>query len=419
MCLNIGAIIGLGVVSYFQQQYGFHYGYIGAMGSLAFGFILFLCGRCMYKITPPNGSVLLNICRITKDAFRSKKEHKRRTSLTSFQRQYDNSGSLYYEPSFLDWAKIRHGGHFHDSLVDDVKSLGKVIIFFLFFVPYWIVYFQIETTFLLQGLHMKLDPFKVSNFTAQPNIYNCSEIATVKSPQISISWLSLFNVLVILVSIPLMEKIILPWLDKNGRPISLQQRIIIGMVSAMLAMVAAGLVEFQRLKSIFYDRENSCKCKMVQQILNKDNVYYAADFTIFYQIPQYVLLGLSEVFTIVAGLEFAYSMAPKSMKAIIMGLFQFFTGVGSLLGPPVIEIFKESFFLKDINKSQCKNGQIVSTSHLDYYFYIMAAVQAFFVIVFMIVAYCLNFSYSTSIYESRDPRNGDVPQKTPKVNRSW
>ena len=34
-----------------------------------------------------------------------------------------------------------------------------------------------------------------------------------------------------------------------------------------------------------------------------DNSYYAADMTIFYQIPQYVLLALSEVFTIVAGKE--------------------------------------------------------------------------------------------------------------------
>ncbi|CAE1313195.1 SLC15A3_4 [Acanthosepion pharaonis] len=319
------------------------------MGSLAFAFILFLCGRCLYKVSNPNGSILINICRITKDAIRSKNEKKRRASLTSYC-QTENSVSVQYQPSFLDWAKIRHGGHFHDSLVDDIKALGKVIVFFFFFVPYWMVYFQIETTFLLQGLHMKLDPRTVDNFTSEANPYNCTKIATMKSPTLSVTWLSLFNVVIIVIFIPLMEKVILPWLDKNGRPISLQQRIIIGMVFAAFAMIAAGLVEFQRLKTIFYSKNNNCQCEMVKQILNRNNTYYAANLTIFYQIPQYMLLGLSEVFTIVAGLEFAYSMAPKSMKGIIMGLFQFFTGVGSFLGSPLIEIFKKYFSLKDINK---------------------------------------------------------------------
>lgn len=420
LCLNIGAFIGLGVVSYFQQKYGFNYGYVGAMASLAFAFILFLCGRCLYKVSHPNGSILINICRITKDAIRSKNEKKRRASLTSYC-QTENSVSVQYQPSFLDWAKIRHGGHFHDSLVDDIKSLGKVIVFFFFFVPYWMVYFQIETTFLLQGLHMKLDPSTIDNFTSVANPYNCTKIATMKSPTLSVTWLSLFNVVIIVIFIPLMEKVILPWLDKNGRPISLQQRIIIGMVFAAFAMIAAGLVEFQRLKTIFYSKNDTCQCEMVKQILNHNNTYYAANLTIFYQIPQYMLLGLSEVFTIVAGLEFAYSMAPKSMKGIIMGLFQFFTGVGSFLGSPLIEIFKKYFSLKDINKYECSGQKITHTSHLDYYFFIMAAVQIFFIIVFMFVTHFLNFNHAAlTVYESPDPYfSQQSEQKKPKLRRTW
>ena len=113
-------------------------------------------------------------------------------------------------------------------------------------------------------------------------------------------------------------------------------------------------------------------------------------------------------------------MAPKSMKGIIMGLFQFFTGVGSFLGSPIIEIFENEFSLKDINNYKCKGGKIVFTSHLDYYFFIMAAVQAFFVIVFMIVAHCLNFNNTTlTVYESPDPFfSQHTEQKKPKLRKT-
>ena len=58
---------------------------------------------------------------------------------------YSSSANIDLDPpqGCLDRAKVRFGGSFHDSSVDDVKSLGKVILVFLAMVPYWIVYFQV------------------------------------------------------------------------------------------------------------------------------------------------------------------------------------------------------------------------------------------------------------------------------------
>ena len=50
-------------------------------------------------------------------------------------------------------------GSYTEEQVEEVKSLAGVLLVFLTWIPYWVVYFQMTTTFFMQALHMNLAPF--------------------------------------------------------------------------------------------------------------------------------------------------------------------------------------------------------------------------------------------------------------------
>ena len=111
--------------------------------------------------------------------------------------------------------------------------------------------------------------------------------------QIPIASLALLDTLGVLLLIPIMDKLVYPFLDKvfGIRPSQLQ-RIGVGMIVATASMACAGGIEWFRVEH----------CCMYQDRVGGDvNGTQVANITIFYQVPQYFLIGLSEVFTSITG----------------------------------------------------------------------------------------------------------------------
>ena len=173
-------------------------------------------------------------------------------------------------------------------------------------------------------------------------------------PLPSLSPRRLINTLAIVVLIPLYDKLLVPAMRRMRRPITLLQRIGWGLVVCVASMGAAAWLEAYRLRLY----REGCAAAGAGAGVGMGGAGAGAatgvgagaagalghhpcaesvvDLDIWWQAPQYLLIGLSEVLTSIGQLEFFYDQAPDVMRSCSMALQLLSVCIGSYLSGAMV-----------------------------------------------------------------------------------
>lgn len=350
--INAGSLVAYSGVAYIQQNISFGIGFLVPLISMIVSVIIFVSAKGMYINTPIGGSILtdsIGVCRATR--------------CKGFKR-----------------ARKQNGGAYSEEMVDGVICVLRVLPVFLLIIMYWAVYSQMQSTFFLQSERMDV------------------MVGDVKMPA---AVLNVFNTVIILVLIPIIDRGIYPLLAKHGRSPSHLQRIGFGMVLAAMSVVVAGVLEI-------YRKENLAETGGIIQDLAGDT-FNASTLSVFLQVPEFALVGSSEVFTSISGLEFAYSEAPDFMQGLVMGLFLMTSGLGSYVSTLILEIVKVSttndpWFPDEINEGKA-----------EYLFFLIGGLMMLNFFAFVIVAKL--YKNRASLKKKDELEKPEMYDKDPIINK--
>jgi hypothetical protein len=109
---------------------------------------------------------------------------------------------------------------------------------------------------------------------------------------------------------------------------------------AFASMCVAGIVEISRQKHCKHGHGRVFDA-YINYLIISSNVLDSSDseLSIFSQLPQSMLIGLSQLFGMVASYEYAYLAAPRSGQSLFMSLHFCSIGMSFLIGTIYFNVF--------------------------------------------------------------------------------
>ncbi|GMQ02145.1 hypothetical protein CsSME_00048507 [Camellia sinensis var. sinensis] len=216
---------------------------------------------------------------------------------------------------------LEEGGVCRISDVEEAKSLLRLVPIWVTCLPYPIILVQSSTFFTEQGKTM--DRSIGSGF------------------DIPAASLQLFIWASAIFLIAIYDRIFVPLarvITGKASGITMLQTIGAGMFVSIICAVIAAAVEMKRLE------RNCCN--------------------FWWLVPQYILLGIANVFTVVGQQQFLYDQAPNELKSLGLCLYLSIIGIGSFLSSFLIS-GQVSWFDNNLNRG-----------HLDYFYFLLAGLSS-------------------------------------------
>ena len=435
--INSAALISLTLIAYICQngipsmggtEWGFFIGYSIPCIALTAAIMVFVAGHASYVLKPPNGSVLSIFFSILVEALWT-----RRSLTVQDIRQSTSRNSGYTrknDKDILDKACVRYGGSHKRSQVEGAKMVASITPFLVVLIPFWGIYAQMSTAFQNQACQMNLD---------------------MGGSSVPISALGVFDSLAIVALVPVFDGYIYPMLKREGYPASMLHKMGAGFVVAMIAMLMAALVEYFRRQTApaagdWYDesaRANITPCQSIddynpnvyqewyagiddatqplycsetcdqtvivdgQELLSLDcisceDIPQMSDMSIFWQIPQFVAVGISEILASVTALQFFYTQAPLPMRSVCQALNLLTNALGSWLMIPLL-------LLVNSDRSNEWVPPNLDEGHLVWYFLLLAGLMGLSLLYFYFISY--DYVYKTEAevdIQDSDDEEGDA-----------
>lgn len=234
--------------------------------------------------------------------------------------------------------------------MEEVKCILRLLPIWLCTILYSVVFTQMASLFVEQGAAMQ---------------------STISGFHIPPASMSSFDILSVAAFIFIYRRVLDPLVGRlrsKPRGLTELQRMGIGLVIAILAMVSAGTVESFRLK---YATKECPSCEG------------SSSLSIFWQVPQYVLVGASEVFMYVGQLEFFNGQAPDGLKSFGSALCMTSISLGNYVSSLLVTIVMKFSSGDEMPGWIPRN---LNRGHLDRFYFLLAILTTADLVVYILCA---------------------------------
>ncbi|XP_047312966.1 protein NRT1/ PTR FAMILY 8.2-like [Impatiens glandulifera] len=365
--INVGGLIATSVLVYVQENVGWGWGFGIPAVFMAVAVITFFSGTRLYRNQKPGGSPLTRICQVLVACLRKYRvqipqdksllyETTDAESVIKGSRKLDHTSDF----RFLDKAAVEIPSDSKQdpwrictvTQVEELKAIVRLLPVWASVIIFALVYNQMSNFFVLQG---ELMDTRLGN----TNFH------------IPAASLTIFDTISVIIWVPIYDRMIVPLTRRftgHNSGLTQLQRMGVGLFISIFSMVCSAILELVRLNMV--RRHN----------------YYTSDeipLTIFWQVPQYFLIGCAEVFTFIGQLEFFYQQAPDAMRSLCSALSLTTIALGSYLSSFLITI------VIHITARDGKPGWLpdnLNYGHLDYFFWLLAVLSGLNLVAFLFVA---------------------------------
>ncbi|EOY32453.1 Major facilitator superfamily protein [Theobroma cacao] len=382
--LNTGSLFSNTILVYYEDSGKWTLGFLVSLGSAILALLLYMLGTPRYRYLKAYGNPLPRVGQVFIAAYR-----KWDVVPADANALYEVEGT---ESAIKGSRKILHSDDFRFldkaatvtqndlwgpnnpwrlctvTQVEEAKCVLKLLPIWLCTIIYSVIFTQMASLFVEQGDVMTA---KFGNF------------------HLPAASMSAFDICSVLICTGIYRHILVPLAGKlsgNPKGLSELQRMGIGLIIGMLAMIAAGVTEIQRLKFVTPGEKRS-------------------SLNIFWQIPQYVLVGSSEVFMYIGQLEFFNGQAPDGIKSFGSSLCMASISLGNYVSSLLVNM------VMGITARGDSPGWIpadLNAGHMDRFYFLIAGLTAIDFVIYVFCAKwykCINLDASEKGIQLEEQHN--------------